>query len=638
VTERSPGNEARDRENEAREGAEPPATVAEGSEVSKDNGDDASPIEVEELFGRPLFPETFATFLRFNPALWRMRRVDRFVPQDLDLAEHQTSIQGLIDVSLLEEFLARRTDVLRLPDVEARNGDPITLFVPAISAPKRLLLNFSARGEGGESLPMLSRAEGSTIVARDLLSRLLRNSVGRVDGLEDLTRAHERLSALITTLVFLNPHRLAERLERWPHRRHRLRGDRGLDRRDLVEWVRQEGEEFIADGGQLLAGELASFLQKERLAGGPLPERMRPDGLRYFPTLESLLLHGVQDLLKIVVQSEEAWGAGSDELNRRAALMRDMSGIAIRVSDALNGLPLLYELLSRQRDHSATVELYRHLDRWTAFAVVDARLGVPFVLKFSQTLPLTERRKRRWFLKPFVYVRDKFRLFRTFHLYPLAGQDAISVHAEVAVPDPELRLPRRSAVVRARGRRRRRVHHIFGHELRPTGRLLHRYSSRRPEATKPPTLTPAAAGELFLRVQLKLLRSIRYGYTFAPVAFLMAGAYVSWVVGDALIDHRTVAKPETQLAVGALAATLSLWLTAVQHRRAVVYRKLWLARRLFYLALYLTLIPLALYGLREFAPERFYDATHWLRELVPPAIRDFAGDAAMWVNEKRLDS
>ena len=411
--------------------------------------------EPENLFATPEFAEAFAAFLRFNPTLWRIRRLDHFTPHDLDLAEHQVTIQANIPAALLQAFLARRGETLGVPSHEVRQGDTVTMLIPAMSAPKRLLLNFTARTQGDKALSMLSRYEGAQVIADDLLSRLIFYSTPAVDAeVARVLRGHEaglhylRLRTLIATLVFVNPHRLAARLVHWKPRLHRLGRNRGLPPDLLGRWVRQEGDEFAPhvygcgqSFGDALADALETYIHE---AGGPehhaIPSSLRPDGLRYFPTLASLLIHGVQDLLKNVVQAEEPWPADHvGPFNARAQVMsaENIHGLIGELVETLSELTTLEKLMDNQRDDSANAELYYHLDRWTAFAVTDVQLGVPFVLKFSQTLPLTERRPRfrRGLLR---WAYNRLRLWRTIHLYPLALQDALSVHVEVTVPDPEL--------------------------------------------------------------------------------------------------------------------------------------------------------------------------------------------------------
>src|SRR2546423_149895 len=129
------------------------------------------PTRPEAFFAAdPAFASAFAAFLRQHPDLWRTRRLDHFCPLDLRLAEHRITVQGRIDPSMLERFLRTEGSVLniRRPDVAA--GDELTVYVPVARFPKRIFLNFSIRSETGGTLSLLTRSEGATVGALNLLS------------------------------------------------------------------------------------------------------------------------------------------------------------------------------------------------------------------------------------------------------------------------------------------------------------------------------------------------------------------------------------------------------------------------------------------------------------------------------------
>lgn len=574
-----------------------------------------------ELFAYAEFPETFAGFLRHRRHLWATRRTDRFTPLDINLAEHHLTIQGSIGPELVNNFLALYGEDLLIPEKpEVRDGEILSLYIPAASFPKRQLLRFSVRDAKDAALPILSRSEGAPIAAREILALLILSKNIEMEELDDVSR-QRALKTLIATVVFQDPHRLAERLQRWESRRDPLRPDAGLeaaeDESDLQRWIEQEAEEFLPRSGddilQAVTPTLERLQELDR-AWAWIPVSARPDGLRYFPTVGALLLHGVQDLLKNVLQFADPWkpeepdggdavaahgGAAEargepDESGQRAILARRSEALAKEVKRVLAELPILETLLTAQQHDGATSEFFRSLDRWTAYVVTTIRLKVPFIVKFDQTLPLL-RNPEDW--EQFSWLKKKRRLFSTHHEYPLALRDALAVHAELVMNDLEIRYDQ-TEVVEVQGTQRIPVSDVFGNELRASSRLIHRYSSKRPDPTSESDAGTAARRHLYLRVPIRLVKSIRYGYAAASAAFLATAGYVLGTVVWAFVNDTDIERIEAPVIAGSLAVTLSLWLTAVQHPRPVVYRKLWLARRCFYLSLLITIGALTAYALR----------------------------------------
>src|SRR3954454_16442280 len=52
------------------------------------------------IASKPLFAQAFASFLRHNAPTWRIRRIDRFEPVDINLARQHTTVQGCLDAEL----------------------------------------------------------------------------------------------------------------------------------------------------------------------------------------------------------------------------------------------------------------------------------------------------------------------------------------------------------------------------------------------------------------------------------------------------------------------------------------------------------------------------------------------------------
>jgi hypothetical protein len=448
-------------------------------------------------------------------------------------------------------------------------------------------------------LPILSRAETAPLTARDVLAGLLLTRSVPLPELADDISLTLPLTVLLSTLFFQDPHRLADRIESWGARLDPFIPHRGLTRWDLRQWIEHEGEEFLPGGGTWILDALAADIRQVAAPTGVLPlipPYARPDGLIYFPTVRGLLLHGAQDLLKNIVQFTHPWPeTGEDELGPRALLIRNAPELAAAARRTAKQIPLLDKLIANQRHSGARAEFYRHLDRWTAYAVLTIRLGSPFLIKFDQTLPLirtrADYRRLSWFSK-------KWRLVRTFHEYPLGLRDASEVHAEFRIRNPEIRFGK-TKVVEVRGTKRLPVKEVFGHELRAGSRLIHIYSSKRPDETSPGEAGRTARRHLFVRFKVTLISSVRLGYLFAAVGFLLASSYVGVVFGLATLHDSEIKNPEAPVTVAALSVTLSLWLTAVQHPSPIVYRKLWAARRAFYVSLAVSLVATAAYAVRR---------------------------------------
>src|SRR5207247_8203584 len=86
--------------------------------------------------------------------------------------------------------------------------------------------------------------------------------------------------------------------------------------------------------------------------------------------------------------------------------------------------------------------IYRDIPTYTAYGIANVEVGVPF------TLQLFER--RTFTAEPLTWpawlhlsrIESYSRSFwRVSQEYPLALKDANSVHVEIAIPDPELRVP-----------------------------------------------------------------------------------------------------------------------------------------------------------------------------------------------------
>lgn len=119
--------------------------------------------------------------------------------------------------------------------------------------------------------------------------------------------------------------------------------------------------------------------------------------------------------------------------------------------------------------------------------------------------------------------------------------------------------------------------YAFGNYWRPSDRLLHFYSSRQlHEAANRDFIAPY----LNLFVPLRFMRSVFIGYTASIIAYLLAAAFVGGSLTEAMIDGSRPALLPEVVAVGALAVSLSLWLTTSLSQEPIVNQKLVVARHL----------------------------------------------------------
>ena len=548
--------------------------------------------------------EIFAAFLRANGRIWRTRRLDRFTPVDFHLVEQSTKIQGKIDASFIEYFSSVHGAEHPEARWSLRQGDVATLLLPALAQPKQMLLNFTSRGPGGESLVLLTRPEGTVASASYHFGTLCESAAADPQG-----EAVDHLMTVLVALMFQNPHSLGERLQA-------LRPDLGvsdpLSGNELVEWVRAEANAFSSRVGDALVsndGTRASITEAAK-SGVPIPDELRFGGLCRFGTINELLWHAIADVLRVFAYLEPPWRS-SDSSRPRLDFVTDVTSLASRLErDLVGGMKQLHELLSdwferdlaEMRAHAdtapdveygmsaflvevpATSDLLRSLDSWTAYALATIRVGEPFALDFTQSLPIEPQLSRREEYRR-ASAPSRFE-------FPVAWGDARAIHVEVSLDDPELRFARRwdqlAAVTTATGMGGSRrvtggLATFFDARLRASGQLVHFYAHR-----DDPEVEDLTA-PIRLLVAIRLTRTVIAGYAFASLAIVTAASYLGyqwmrWAVGGRAVNGIAVTT------VTALTITLTLWLTTAQGRRPVVHKKLINARLVISSAIGLTLL------------------------------------------------
>ena len=194
----------------------------------------------------------FASFLRRRGDAWRHRRTDEFTPLDLWLARRSLTIQGDIGLDLIDGFRTEEPGTISRRARRALHvGTPLRVYLPFAAFPKRVLLNFGARGADEAAVPLLTRLQGSEI-SGDHLLRILEGAASLVPGAPTPTPASRAGARLVSAaLAMLQPVPLCERLTRWDPGWVELQ-----EQTDILEWVREEGNGFQRGLGNEIHREL----------------------------------------------------------------------------------------------------------------------------------------------------------------------------------------------------------------------------------------------------------------------------------------------------------------------------------------------------------------------------------------------
>src|ERR1700693_5722084 len=174
-----------------------------------------------------VFASRFGAFLRNHPELWRARRSDQLLPIDVALAQRTIRIQGVITRQALDEFF--RATGERTRDIIEERGVDLSVYIPVLRRPKRLLLDQTVRDASRRNLPTLTRSHDSAVVAAALLQLL---------PFEVSDEQLPMLEPLLAAMASSNPFDLTLEVKRWADARGYPFGfNRPLaDTAHLFEW------------------------------------------------------------------------------------------------------------------------------------------------------------------------------------------------------------------------------------------------------------------------------------------------------------------------------------------------------------------------------------------------------------------
>lgn len=433
----------------------------------------------------------------------------------------------------------------------------------------------------------------------------------------------------MSALVFNEPHRLWERLVKWTRSRSavsRFQFQGGLvDEELLLDWIGDEGDEFAPNLGGELRRELASAVERYGASLGATADRsdapffidpdLRPGALAVFPSPESFLLHGIQDVLKMSIESASPRQDDRHGLSHRERLKLTPSELARRVREALDEAGTLSKLLRNQRDDYALVDFVWHLQRWVSYSTVVVRPNIPFSIEFDHTY-VQRTSEGNEPSKLDLWLRR----IKTQHHYPLPIKDALSVHVEVSSDEPEIEIGRRRVILVTSDRKKREDTKVFGHKFEPSARLVHRYSSKRPHEGLEPEAETLLTNRLFLETRVVLARNIRFAYLLAALSFAAAAVFVSSVSWTAIADESLKPLVVDAVAVGTIAIGLALWLVTTQYRVRLIHEKLFWARPVFYASILAIVVSVVAYAIRVTQVDSWSAAfVRWLFERGPYA-------------------
>jgi hypothetical protein len=390
----------------------------------------------------------------------------------------------------------------------------------------------------------------------------------------------------------------------------------------LLDWMRQEAIDVCVGTVTFL-----TVLFKRLGAGRPVIIEATAPTLAPFPTVDALLLYGIRDLLKVLLNQTALWRAAGAYINPRAELADDPRSLITTARDVFERGMVNLALLVETASPEAKSEFANFLSRYTAYVYTEVELGQPFLVKFRRVLPIG---RTILGLKELKQAMGQTRVF-----LPLYLKDANSMHVAVALPDPEIRfglekgeinLLKKPRWIRIFGHRfelgrvkeGRRHHKVGDWSLRvreadgelkevplsqhfglvdeASEQLVHFYSARgRYEGRQ----YDYPLGSVTLVVPLKLTLTVFGAYFLSALFFGVAATYAGVMWFHALVHERLPSHFDALLAVNALAITLSLWLTTTQHRRPIMHKKLLPARYAFFIAMFVLLVAPGTFGVYE---------------------------------------
>lgn len=548
----------------------------------------------------PRFRSALAIALRSNPDAWRLRRTDQFSPLDLNSARHRVTLQLLITAEFVNEVIRGNDDLERTCET-AKEGETLSVYIPVLRMPKRILVDFKSTDVAGHAVPLLPRTHDSLIVAEELVASF---------GVAAPDARYAPLKTILAALIYLNPVSLLFAVDSFARSNGAPFGHgRPLAAADLEAWMFTEAEYLKENMGwsTLRVMRDAASENPEGPLKIPLRQRqteVRRDAVGYFPTIAHLICYGVRDVLKCV----DEWGPAASAATRNK-LVHQMRGTNELVAELYREAELDppvdpdWELLAKlhdciypglrylrrisAEDPGRLKSLIDELETWTPFVIADVTLGKPLVLHIEERLPLGdwhplpgERRKR---------IRRPHEQY-----YPIVIRDAPSLHVEIQLDDPELRVPTRryrDGLIRKHLNRRVRVvgfdpdkgrlgfggqtdsptGALFEAEARPSNRLLHFYASLRRNDGR----FWDEIENLHLAIPIRLTWQIKLAMYSLCIGLTIAALFTAGEVWPTTVFRDDPLTWRRELVtISALAVTVGVWSVQWQHPTALVARKL----------------------------------------------------------------
>jgi len=434
---------------------------------------------------RTLITREIASVLLAASEEWRDRRVESIAPLDENHYRDRISIQFTLSPRHIWKAIdgaARRIrdaqnraddgasnpvrdylpSLYALADSEesasAWEAENISVVVPILTLPKRILLNADVEDGDGKRLPLYNRFANSEFATYHVHTRYLEVAERALDR-ADLNI--ERLLPLLRAMTFSMPEGL---LHPSNFRRHRILGAKWVKRRTASRRIDRHPEKvvgpmksFIERTGATFDDGLAASTLGLMTKGARISDLLsqlawaQPNGLRDALTNPLLLF---PDYVKV--------------LGDRAHLDIDaeLRSFMLKADEFLTLLEILAKDSRTATRYGPLEGLSRFAHSWVAFAPLSVCIGRPSLVKVTQTIQVGQREDSPRTTRSYLWLKAHVVPLRgVHHTYRLNVEDGRGTHVEIVSPDPAaVRLvARRTRVDIGESRfRGRRLRQLFG--------------------------------------------------------------------------------------------------------------------------------------------------------------------------------